>query len=321
MTDGEPRGFRHEAVLYDGHDEYVDLVGAFIDEGVMRGEPVLVLTDPERVALLKDRVVQQDPAAGDALVRFGDHRAAGRNPGRLLSAWCDLLDEFAGRPVRGVSEVVWPGRNADELDECRMHEALLNVAFVEGPEWHLLCPYDAGRLDEDALAIGVDHHPDMIGADGRSSRGAGIDRLVDGPSTVAALFARPFPAVPDGVDAFAFDRATLIGLRRHVRSEAVRLGIGGERADDFTLAVDEVATNSVVHGGGRGVLRLWMDRRTLICEVSDRGQVPSALAGRRRPPPDQEGGRGLWMANQLCDLVQVRSPASGAVTRLHMQLA
>lgn len=320
MTGGAAHGFVHEAVLYQGLDEFVALVGSFIDEGVARGEPVLVLTDPERVALMQDRFTGTHRAAAEALVRYGDLHAVGRNPARLLSTWCDLLDEFAGQRVRGVSEAVWPGRSADELDECRLHEALLDMAFVAGPEWHLLCPYDAARLDAEALSIATDHHHVLITADGRDVADASSTG-VHGPAIAAALFARPFAPVPDGVDALAFDRATLIGLRHHVRGEAVRVGIGGERAEDFTLAVDEVATNSVVHGGGSGTLRLWLDHRTLICEVSDDGQMTSAMPGRRRPRPHQEGGRGLWMANQLCDLVQMRSPAGGAVTRLHMRVA
>ena len=40
------------------------------------------------------------------------------------------------------------------------------------------------------------------------------------------------------------------------------------------------------------------------------------LAGRLRPPPTQEGGRGLWLANQLCDLVQIRSRPGRTTVRL-----
>jgi hypothetical protein len=43
------------------------------------------------------------------------------------------------------------------------------------------------------------------------------------------------------------------------------------------------------------------------------------LAGRVRPGPRQRYGRGLWMANQLCDLVQLRSRRDGTVARVHMR--
>jgi hypothetical protein len=37
---------------------------------------------------------------------------------------------------------------------------------------------------------------------------------------------------------------------------------------------------------------------------------------RRRPRDAANGGHGMWLANQLCDLVQVRSSRAGTVVRL-----
>jgi hypothetical protein len=48
--------------------------------------------------------------------------------------------------------------------------------------------------------------------------------------------------------------------------------------------------------------------------------IQAPMAGRERPAVDRDGGRGLWMANQLCDLVQLRTFATGAVVRLHLYL-
>jgi hypothetical protein len=33
-----------------------------------------------------------------------------------------------------------------------------------------------------------------------------------------------------------------------------------------------------------------------------------------------EGGRGVWLANQLCDLVQIRSAPRSTQVRLHITL-
>ena len=96
-----------------------------------------------------------------------------------------------------------------------------------------------------------------------------------------------------------------------------RHGLAGVPASDFVSAVNEIATNSVRHGGGAGHLRLWSEDRTLVCEVADRGTIDDPLVGRRRPDPRRPGGFGHWIANQLCDLVQVRSSARGTVVRLH----
>ena len=61
-------------------------------------------------------------------VAFVDMGELGRNPARIIPAWQDFLDAHAGRPVRGIGEPIWPGRRPEELLECQLHEALLNVA-------------------------------------------------------------------------------------------------------------------------------------------------------------------------------------------------
>jgi len=45
------------------------------------------------------------------------------------------------------------------------------------------------------------------------------------------------------------------------------------------------------------------------------------LAGRRLQPADGVGGKGLWLVNQVCDLVQTRSRQGSTTIRLHMRLA
>jgi anti-sigma regulatory factor (Ser/Thr protein kinase) len=58
-----------------------------------------------------------------------------------------------------------------------------------------------------------------------------------------------------------------------------------------------------------------------LCEVRDRGRIVEPLVGRLPPPLDRHGGRGLWLVNHLCDLVQIRSTEAGSVVRVHMRLA
>jgi len=86
------------------------------------------------------------------------------------------------------------------------------------------------------------------------------------------------------------------------------------------MAVTELATNSIRYGGGSGTLRCWSRPGALICEVRDAGRISRPLAGRVRPREEQEGGYGLWLVNQLCDLVQVRTFEDGSVVRVHMSL-
>ena len=89
------------------------------------------------------------------------------------------------------------------------------------------------------------------------------------------------------------------------------------RTADLVLAENELATNSVTHGAGSGTLTLWAEDHSVICDVFDSGHLADPLAGRRRPDARATGGRGLWLANQLSDLTQLRRTTTGTRIRLH----
>ena len=110
------------------------------------------------------------------------------------------------------------------------------------------------------------------------------------PIDLADPFNRPLPPrpVPD-VPGLSFESG---GLRRaFVAEQAGRSGLTAETADAMVLAVSEIATNSIRHGGGHGEIRAWADGRSLVCEVTDRGHITAPLVGRERPVPDAARGR------------------------------
>ena len=138
-----------------------------------------------------------------------------------------------------------------------------------------------------------------------------------------AVLARPdtLPAPGDHTVELPFGAGDLALVRRFVTEAAHAAGFAGERRDDLVLAVSELVANTVRHAGGHGVLRMWADSETFFCEVTDPGRILDPLAGRSRPSHRRGSGRGLWIVNHLCDLVQVRSTKEGTVVRLHMSLA
>jgi anti-sigma regulatory factor (Ser/Thr protein kinase) len=117
----------------------------------------------------------------------------------------------------------------------------------------------------------------------------------------------------------SFDEVAREPVRRLVTTEARRAGLDTRRTEDLVVAVNEVVSNSVRHGGGGGILQIWHEGGSLVCEVRDRGHMADPLVGRRKPPTSVEGGRGLWLVNQICDLVQVRG-GGGNVVRMHLRV-
>jgi anti-sigma regulatory factor (Ser/Thr protein kinase) len=136
-------------------------------------------------------------------------------------------------------------------------------------------------------------------------------------ASVAAPFDVPLPEPPHGTEELPFEPGTLTAVRGYVARQAARAGLPEGRAWDLVLAAGEIAANSVRYGGGRGIARAWTEDATVLVEISDGGRIADPLAGRHRPVEAQVGGWGMWLANQLCDLVQVRAFAGGTVVRLH----
>ena len=70
--------------------------------------------------------------------------------------------------------------------------------------------------------------------------------------------------------------------------------------------------------GARNLLRMWPTEGAVVCEIRDQGCIEDPLVGRKRPSLEDTSGLGLWLANQLCDLVQVRSSPEGSAVRVHV---
>jgi anti-sigma regulatory factor (Ser/Thr protein kinase) len=303
-------GFRHEALFYAGTDGFVSRVSTFIRDSVAHREPILVVVSDEKIELLREEL-GGDPEG----VRFADMLQVGRNPARIIPAWRDFASEHAtsGRRFRGIGEPIWATRSASELVECARHEALLNLAFAGGQAWWLACPYDTDSLPSSVLAEAERNHP-WVTRDGERTGSATYRGLDD----VARPFDDPLPEPSGQVRTYRFgsDGQTLAELRQRVAEAAASVGLDGARTGDVVLIVNEIATNSVRHGGGSGTLRIWEEGRSVICEIRDRGQILDPMVGRTKPPADRGSGLGLWLANQLCELVQIRSFPTGSVVRL-----
>jgi anti-sigma regulatory factor (Ser/Thr protein kinase) len=284
---------------------------AFIEEAVRADEPVLVLLPARRIAALRAEL--PDPPG----IRFADMEDLGSNPARIIPAWRAFVDETPtpGGSVRGIGQSAWPDRPPAELAECQRHEELVNVAFRDEPRVRLLCPYDARALPDVVLEEARRSHP-VVWEAGQASP----SRSYPGVRALSAPFDRPLPAPRGMPDVMAFGDRSLEPLRSFVREHAHAAGLHEAAVDDLVLSAHEAAANSIRHGGGGGSLSMWREDGAVICDVRDDGMLDEPLAGRKRPSWRAADGRGLWLANQLCDLVQIRSGRTGSVVRIHMRL-
>ncbi|MFE1750339.1 anti-sigma factor RsbA family regulatory protein [Streptomyces anandii] len=306
MTTVTTKPFAHPALFYRDEAEYLAGTVPFVRAGLEAGEPVAVAVPGENL-----RLIEAELGADATFVRLLDMRQAGRNPGRIipgvLRAFADA--QGAGRRVRIVGEPVWAGRTPTEYPACVQHEALINAAF-EGREVTILCPYDEVRLDERVLADAHATHPVVI----PSGATAGRDSAAYAPDHVLGRYNEPLPPVPDALS-FAFTAQTLSRARHVATAEGARLGLVDTRLEDLALVTAELTTNSVVHGGGSGELRVWAENGEVLCEVRDRGRIVDPLAGRRPAARDQRGGRGLLLVNLVADLVRVHTGEKGTTVR------
>ncbi|HTZ86041.1 MAG TPA: sensor histidine kinase [Solirubrobacteraceae bacterium] len=304
------QAFRHEALFYSGGEGFLAGALPFVEQALQAEEPVLVAVSEQRAELLRQALGEDAER-----VRFLEAQTL-ENPARAMPAWREFLEEHAqrGRTMRGICEAVWPGRSTEELDECERHETLLNEVFANGPAWHLLCPYDLDGLGAEAIATARRTHPGLM-HEGVSRRSNAYDRR----QRVAWPFAGSLPARPEEREELSFTSGGLGAIRSLVAQHAIRAGLTEPSREDLVLAVNELVTNSVQYGGGGGTLSIWPEAGELVCEVRDHGFIEDPLAGRIPPPVDQYGGRGLWLVNQLCDLVQIRSGPEGTVARVRMR--
>lgn len=319
--------FDHRALPYRDPDELLAAVVPFVRDGLGHGDAVVVVLATEPLDALRD---QLGALASAPDLRLMDAREAARNPGALLSMWQAFTDELhhSGRQGRAVAETLhhdWlHDRADDELDECVHYEAQLNLAFFStSAVWTLLCPVDVAAIDPVHVEAAIRAHPHLhlFGM-------ARPNVAYTHPGTPEALTPEPLGPPPEAATSVVFDASSLPELRALVADLATGVGLDAERTGDLVLAVAELAANSVLHGGGGGIARLWSEATdaagtsgagTAVCEVHDRGWIVDPLAGTRRPAPEMPRGRGLWLVHALCDLVQVRSDPDGTTVRVTMR--
>lgn len=300
----------HAVALYRDSAGYLMSVRAFARGGADGdAAPVFVASVSRNIALLRGVLDGRS-----APVSFHDVKDLGRNPARIIPAALAFAEKYSGRSVWCIWEPAWPERSAAELCEIARHEAVVNVA-LERTAVRVLCPYDVGGLPSAFISQIRCTHPFVLD-DGRQR--ASPDYM--GQGLVPAACQRPLAAPPASAERLTYE-SDLRPVRTLVAAMAARAGLSAMRSSDLVLAVGELAANTLRHAGGPGLLQAWLTAGEVLCQVHDDGIIADPMAGFRRKPADAFGGHGLWLVNQVCDLVEIRSyePGNGTTVRVHVR--
>ncbi|GAA2343099.1 ATP-binding protein [Dactylosporangium salmoneum] len=108
----------------------------------------------------------------------------------------------------------------------------------------------------------------------------------------------------------------LAAVRAFVTDRAIALGLSPARADLLTLAVNELATNTLQYTDEGGQVLMWAEPGQVVCDVVDQGPVRAFGGG--MPPADAPRGRGLAIVEMVCDHVAAFAGAGGTVVRMRL---
>ncbi len=301
-------GIFHEASIYASDAELRETALPFLVEGLDAQEPTYVVLGPQENDLLRRELGEPEGLhyipATDVYV----------NPAATVKGYLDVVsaEVAAGaEQVRFITEVPHPGLGS-AWDWWGHYESAVNEIFATLPVW-AICTYDARRTPAGVVDEVLRTHPFVADAAGRHASNHGY------VSPATFLGQRSYPYI----DPLEADEP-LVELTDPSPTEARRAGLalarprfGAETADNLALALSEVVTNAQRYGRPPVRLRLWDCPDRIVATVEDGGTgIHDVTVGLAPVEPDRPGGRGLWIANQLCDHVGISRSPDGFLVRL-----
>ncbi|BCL17314.1 sensor histidine kinase [Micromonospora sagamiensis] len=291
----EPAALTHDAMFYDTDDEFVTRLLPFIHEGLAQGQAVTAAVTTANITLLRDALGHDATA-----VSFIDRDGWYQRPASTVAGWRRLLTEASGRGhrrVRMIGEVAFGAQ--ERHTTWTRYEAALNELFADAPAW-IVCPYDSRTLPATVLTDARRTHPAVFDPVRRDS-----DTYLP-PRRFLTAVPEPMPSVT-GPPALTMVLHDTMAPARHAVRQLLEASAHPARLDDLMIVLSEIVANGLRHGRGHRELRLWWHAPTVTCEVSDAGPGPADPLLGYLPPPSGVGvgGRGLWIAQQLCDALAI----------------
>jgi anti-sigma regulatory factor (Ser/Thr protein kinase) len=304
--------FAHQALLYGSEAEFLAGTVPFVRDALECGDPIRIVITDRGTDWLRGVL-----GADARHVAFWESSQWYAHPARALAELHRTAQEATagGRRLRMIGEPWWRARTGQESRAWARHESLVNAALAVANA-ALVCAYDTRIVGPDVMATAARTHPELLVKGAPQPSPGYIDPVVFN----AECNRCPLPELPSPTLWLRFRRVDqLATLRAFVTSHAAQAGATTQSVAQFVQAVDEVATNAIMHGGGAGVLQIWIAPQTMVCEISDTGAgLRDPLAGHLPPDRFAAGGHGLWLARQFSDHVEVHSDPTGTTVRLYL---
>lgn len=301
-------GIFHEASIYASDSELRQTAVPFLTEGIGAREPTYVVLGAHGEDLVRRELGEREGlhylSAGDVYV----------NPATTVMGYRDVATaavEAGAEQVRFITEVPHPGIGS-AWDWWGRYESAVNEIFVDLPVW-AVCTYDARTTPAAVLDEVVRAHPYLAGPGGEHARNDGYEAASTFLARRSGAYTDPLEAGPPRV---ALTDPSPADARRATVA-VTRALFGPETADNLALAVSEVVANAQRYGRPSVEFCLWSGPERIVATVKDRGPgFQDSTIGIAPVGPDRSGGRGLWIASQLCDHVGITRSPDGFTVRL-----
>ncbi len=297
---------RHEALFFGDDDAFIDAALPFITGGLQRGDAVACA-----ITRSHEEELRRALGADAERVRFFEDDGWLLRPPRTIAGWHEILRANEANNVsctRALYEPTVAGAGERRTTWTRL-ESAFNRAFENAPLW-MVCLYDIRKHSRQVLDDARRTHPIIWNEHHERS-----PDYVD-PSTLLSARPEPMPVLSGPPTVEREFGTTLDEVRELARRSARQAHLSRQRAEDLTLAVNEVATNCLRHGRGTKHLAMWVVPDEVICEISDQGSGPADPAAGYVPPSrDAERGMGLWVVGQLSDAMAISSTDDGTAVR------
>lgn len=298
-----PGSFVHRALVSHDQDELLEHLTAFAREGVAAGEETTVLAPLRRLSAVRDAL------GPDAPVRWIPGDLDGMRMGTAFDDIRRHLDARAGAGrLRFAADWDLAGRSPSERRAFMRWECAA-TAILSRAAATVLCCHDAN--DPEVAADARATHPEVWGEQGWSA-----DPAYRPPA--AHLRDLPAPSPLPGDPMPLLDPWDLAPLRERIAAVGSEAGVDTGVLADFEIAANEVAANALWHASGTRDVRVGIADGALVCEVRDSGPGLDPLTAYAPPAAGGSGGRGLWIAHQLADVVQVIPEDGGTRVRLEV---